>query len=143
MRWSDFVKPTFNRDFPPSQISYWQVGHNDFTSGRGYNQGMSHANGYDNGYRCAMGRPRSLASDASYFMAPEPVHQNPEMPDPPLMNPYMEAMENIEGVLKRLQTFTKEFPFSVDREKVADYTANLLRIRDDLSALRQQEMRGA
>jgi hypothetical protein len=61
-------------------------------------------------------------------------------PDPPLMNPYMEGVQAVEGILSRLHTFTKEFPGAIDFEDAVDYRLNLLSVRDTLHGLRQKEM---
>ena len=118
----------------PHQISYWQIGCNDAKAGRPADpQLKGRWNGYDRGYYWGQ-----------HGMPMPSVPETWELPPaPPLKNPYMEGIEAIEGILERLQTFTNDFPNSLDIVKKDDYITNLLAARDHLHECRQQEMEAA
>ena len=121
----------------PHQVSYWQIGCNDARAGKPADPRLSSRwNGYDNGYYWGQhGKPMPVSE--MVFPPLEPF------PEPLLKNPYMEGIEAIEGILERLQTFTKEYPRTLDTEPVQDYITNLLAARDHLHECRRQEMEAA
>lgn len=116
-------------------MSYWQVGCDHGRAGRPMVPSMRYYGGYSRGYDWGQ-RQAQRERIAAYERAQK------ALPDPPLRNPYMEALEAVEGVMARLQTFTKEFPQVLDTTTAADYSSNLLEVRDTLHRFRQAEMTG-
>lgn len=116
------------------EISYWQIGCNDAKAGRSFNMAMQFARGYEQGYYFGQhGRGMPAAPQAALFQSNHALQ-----PDPPLKNPYMESIEAIEGIMTRMNTFHSEFPSFLKQRDA--YLTDLLRIRDELHAMRLDEM---
>lgn len=120
------------------QNSFWQMGCDDAKAGKPVDRRYRYDNGYLNGhYYGQHGKGHPDPAISHLYTRWDEDGQILFQPDPPLKNPYMEAIENIEGIIQRLQTFANEFPASLDSWAKDDYTSNLLKIRDDLHALQQ------
>lgn len=116
--------------------SYWQKGCDDARAGktRQFHAYEGQWNGYNHGYDWGKAQVARERAQAARKLA------NPPKPDPPLKNPYMEAIEAVEDILQRLQTFTREFPNSIDKVQRALYIEDMLEVRDTLHRFRQAEM---
>jgi hypothetical protein len=121
------------------QISWWQIGCNEAKAGKPFDLSKRLENGYAHGYFWGQHGRAPLNSELEALFQIEKKFPG-RHPDPPLPNPYMEAMEAVEGILQRLQTFTKEFPEALDEQVVQDYRFELLAVRDKLSTLRKDEI---
>lgn len=110
-------------------------GRNGCKMGKFYGNSLDQ-NAYLNGYRFGV----KQTQEEEIAIAKEIAAKAKAMPDPPLKNPYMEGIEAIEGILARLQTFTKEFPQIIDKGQKDAYTLNLLEVRDELHRFRLDEM---
>lgn len=119
----------------PNQISYWQIGCNDAKAGRPSNPALRKENGYEQGFYFGQ---HGKGMPVDEYWLDGPYNGVEPQPDPPLKNPYMEAIEAIEGILTRMNTFHKEFPASLKRRD--EYLIGLLRARDELHALRLDEV---
>jgi hypothetical protein len=135
---------TIDRDIPPSQISYWQMGCDDAKAGkpqRKLGAGLFAQRGYENGFYWGQhGKSKPVPVSTGDWFSSFATPESPLEIEPPLKNPYMETVESIEQILTRMNTFAKEFPQALPREKRDTYLVNLLRVRDELSALRLDEM---
>lgn len=108
-----------------TSLSYWKQGCEDAKQGKPYNESMRWANGYDNGFYWGQhGKSR-----------PDPFLQaGVDEDDTDISNPYMEAIEFIEGLMEDLPTN------GLDDAVVDEYRVNLLEVRDTLHRFRQAEM---
>lgn len=117
-------------------MSLWRRGCDDAKSGMDNKHAgdfTSHDHGYRNGYR--WGQIQLQREQTKAY-----AESLKKQPEPPLKNPYMEGIEAIEGILDRLQTFTKEYPSVLDTETVHDYIMNLLSVRDQFHGMRLEEI---
>lgn len=137
-RWTDFVSPDFNKDFGPSQISFWQLGCNDAKAGKPADPRYRDDYGYMNGFGYGQGNPRSLARPVLDTLEED----SSPRPDPPLKNPYMEGIEAIEGIVNRLRHFHREFPGEFAVWQKDEYLTNLLKVRDELHEMVKEDAYG-
>ena len=125
--------------FKDWQVSYWQQGCNDAKAGGNFNETMRFANGYEQGYwwgQHGKSKPepepfRDFEADAAWLE---------ELGHEQFPNPYMEGIFAIEGILARLQIFTKDQPEVLDKAKVEEYSSHMLEVRDTLHRFRQAEL---
>lgn len=121
------------------QLSYWQQGCNDARSGKPFDYTKRIENGYSHGYFWGQFGRSPFEDELTNLEWSDRKEQSKnnsnQMPDPPLKNPYMEAIEAIEGILQRLRTFNKEFPHVLSKQQVDDYAVDLLCVRHEFHCM--------